>query len=468
MTIIFQALATGIVSYLCLTMGIMYTWPSSTLVLFSSANTTLDRPMTETEVALLGSLSSISALMSTPFSGYILDKVGRRYSCMLFSLVQVLAWAIVILCYRVEAILTSVFLSGLSGCMFLVVPIYVGELCQESIRGMMTSGAMIFYGIGMLLSYLMGGLLAYETMNYACLTMAVLGMVFLMLIKESPIHLMRKGLEKDAARVIAYYRGAKVNSKVVKEEMQMIRRALNPELDESTSEVENLQPKMNEKLEISVWKFFRKSRSSRRALLVSIVLYTAAIFQGLMVVQVYAEPLFAEAVPTISPTVCSVVSAIATVVSGFIAAYLIEWAGRRPLMIYASIASGVCCVILGTQIHVHWGPHWITALFMLLYVVAYTCGAGTVPFVLAAEIFLPEIKSIASMIAVEWCFICSFVVLFIFNPLVTAIGLGPVFYFFATACFLSAVFSIFFVPETKGLTVDVIQNLFAAKRIEKV
>ncbi|CAH2057442.1 unnamed protein product, partial [Iphiclides podalirius] len=443
MTIIFQALATGIVSYLCLTMGIMYTWPSSTLVLFSSANTTLDRPMTETEVALLGSLSSISALMSTPFSGYILDKVGRRYSCMLFSLVQVLAWAIVILCYRVEAILTSVFLSGLSGCMFLVVPIYVGELCQESIRGMMTSGAMIFYGIGMLLSYLMGGLLAYETMNYACLTMAVLGMVFLMLIKESPIHLMRKGLEKDAARVIAYYRGAKVNSKVVKEEMQMIRRALNPELD-------------------------GKSRSSRRALLVSIVLYTAAIFQGLMVVQVYAEPLFAEAVPTISPTVCSVVSAIATVVSGFIAAYLIEWAGRRPLMIYASIASGVCCVILGTQIHVHWGPHWITALFMLLYVVAYTCGAGTVPFVLAAEIFLPEIKSIASMIAVEWCFICSFVVLFIFNPLVTAIGLGPVFYFFATACFLSAVFSIFFVPETKGLTVDVIQNLFAAKRIEKV
>ncbi|XP_068625099.1 facilitated trehalose transporter Tret1-like [Battus philenor] len=461
MSIIVQVLATGIVSYLVLTMGIMYTWPSSTLILFSSANTTLNRPMTETEVALFGSLSSISALVSTPFSGYFLDALGRKYSCMLFSICQVVAWIIVLLSNRVEAILASVFLSGLSACLVLVVPIYVSEICQEFLRGAMTSMPIIFYGMGMLASYLMGGYLDYDTMTYACLSMAVLGAILIMLMKESPTHLMAKGLEKDAARAIAYYRATKVNSKTVEEEIENIRRAMNPELDDSTPETEKLQNEVTVKTKMSPWEFFKKSQSTRRAMYMSLVLYTAAIFQGLMVVQVYAEPLFAEAVPDTSPTVCSVISAIVTVVTGLLAAFLVEWIGRRYLMIYASIASGVCCVVLGTQIHLHWGPHWVTALFMYLFVITYTCGAGTVPFVLVAEIFLPEIRSLASMIAVEWCFICSFVVLFIFNPLVSAIGLGPVFYIFAVACFLSAIYSVFYVPETKGLTVDVIQNLFS-------
>ncbi|CAK1591359.1 unnamed protein product [Parnassius mnemosyne] len=467
MTILYQAISTAIVSYVCLTLGIMYTWPSSTLLLFSSENTTLNRPMTETEVSLFGSLSFISAMISTPCSGYLLDKLGRKYSCMLFSLLQVLSWVIVTVCYKVEAIIAAVVLSGLTGCMLLVVPIYISEFCQESIRGTMTSAAMVFYGIGMLVSYLMGGYLAYDTMNYSCLSMTVLGVVLLMLMKESPIHLMSKGLEKEAARVIAYYRGVKITSKIVEEEMQMLRRALNPEMDDLTPEVEKLQPSLENKPKMSVWKFIKKSRSTRQALMVSIVLYTSAVFQGLMVVQVYAEPLFAEAVPTMSPVICSVVSAAVTIVSGFIAAFLVEWAGRRSLMIYASIASGVCCLILGTQIHLHWGPHWMTALFIYLFVITYTCGAGTVPYVLVAEVFLPEIKSLASMIAVEWNFICSFVVLFIFNPLVTAIGLGPVFYIFMVACFLSAIFCFFFLPETKGLTVDVIQNLFAKKRTQE-
>lgn len=80
------------VCYLCFNLGIIYAWPSSTLKLFSSAtNTTLNRVMTETELALLGSLPSIAALVTTPLSGFLLDMVGRKYSCMLFALPQVVS-----------------------------------------------------------------------------------------------------------------------------------------------------------------------------------------------------------------------------------------------------------------------------------------------------------------------------------------------------------------------------------------
>ncbi|CAH2057443.1 unnamed protein product, partial [Iphiclides podalirius] len=226
-----------------------------------------------------------------------------------------------------------------------------------------------------------------------------------------------------------------------------------------------LKSEVKEKENISKWTFIKKSHSTRRALFVALTLYTAAIFQGLVVVQVYAEPLFEEALPNMSSTLCSVLFAIVTVAAGCVAAYLIDATGRRTLMIFASIASGVCCTMLGSQIHLHWGPHWITAVFIYLFCVTFTFGAGTVPFVLVAEVFLPEIKSLVSMVCMEWAWICNFVILFIFNPLVTLIGLGPVFYLFSTVCFGSAAFCYFFLPETKGVPVDVIQTLFAKKRI---
>lgn len=69
--------------------------------------------------------------------------------------------------------------------------------------------------------------------------------------------------------------------------------------------------------------------STRSALYLTLTLITASIFQGLVVVQVYAEPLFEEAIPSMSPTVGSILLAVTAVLAGFVAAYLTESAGRR-------------------------------------------------------------------------------------------------------------------------------------------
>ncbi|XP_072948090.1 facilitated trehalose transporter Tret1-like [Epargyreus clarus] len=463
MSIIRQSLCTVIVCYICLTLGLMYAWPSSTLKIFSSVNTTLDRPMTETELSLLGSLSSISAMIATPISGFLLDRLGRKYTCILFSLPQVIAWAIVSVVHKVEAILAAAFIAGFGGCVLLIVPVYVSEFCEESIRGRLTSGSIIFYGIGTLVSYLLGGLLEYDMMNYIFLSLSVLATALMTIVADSPIYLMKKGQETNAAKAIAFYRATKVDSKVVTEEMITIRRCLNAEMDDDTPEEKKLKVEGKQEEKLSFWKLMKKSRSSRLALLLGVTLYSSSIFQGLVAVQVYAEPLFSEAVPNMSATVSSVLFAVVVVGSGFVAAYFVDVAGRRPLMIYPSLFAGVCCVILGTQIQFHWGPHWMTAVIIYLYCIAYTFGAGTVPYVIVAEVFLPEVRSIASMLTIEWAWICNFIVLFIFNPLVTALGLGGIFYIFAAVCFLSAIYSYFYMPETSGLTVDVIQGLFAKK-----
>ncbi|XP_047035613.1 facilitated trehalose transporter Tret1-like [Helicoverpa zea] len=464
MGVLYQILGTFMISTMGVNMGVVFAWPAFTITLFQSQNTTLSRPMTDTEISLLGSLSSIGALISTPTAGYMLEKLGRKYCSVMNSLGLLLVWVILACTKNVETVLAAVFLSGIASSVFLVATVYISEICQDSIRGSMTACNMISYGLGMLLSYLLGGILEYHVMLYVGVTMGALGTCLLFVLKETPIHLMSKGKEKEAAESLAFYRMWKLDSKELLEEINNMKRALNPDLSDDTPEEEKLQPEMKSAEKLSLWQFIKKSKSSRRAFFVSLVVMTAAIFQGLIVVQMYAEPLFVEAVPTASPSLCSVMLAVATVVAGIVAAYLTDRLGRRPLMIYASLGSGISCVLLGTQMQFHWGPSWVAAVFMYLFAIMYTCGAGTVPFVLLAELFLPEVKSLFSMVLVEYVWLCNFVILFIFNPLLKAVGWGPVFYIFAIICFLSSSFCVFFLPETKGLDVEAIQVLFTSKR----
>ncbi|KAL0812132.1 hypothetical protein ABMA28_009510 [Loxostege sticticalis] len=458
------------VDFNCLLYGLSLALPAIMIVIFMSEDTALDRPMTTIEGSLVASLGCIGGIISTPLAGFAMDYLGRKRSAVISAAVGVLSWALLAFSNKVEVVLTSFFIAGVAGAIFLIVPVYVSELCEDSIRGTLTSGAVVFYGLGMLLGFIFGEFMDYKTIVYVGLTSSAVGMALLAILKESPTLLMKKGLEDEAAKAMGFYRNSKPDSKVVVQEIDKIRRSLAPE---SQSEVKPEEEKLTAEFaavapaeKLSMWQFFKKSRSTQRALALTLFLMTVCVFQGMIVVQMYAIPLFSEAIPpeVLSPNWCSALLSAVSVISGLIAAYLTDAAGRRPLFIYASIAAGVCCFGLGTQLHLHWGPGWITAVFIYFFCSAYAFGSGTVPFLLMAELFLPEVRSVMSMICLEWAWSCSFTALFLFNPLVAAVGIGPVFYFFTTVCFLTAVFAFFFLPETKGLTVDAIQLLLVKKK----
>ncbi|KAI8432944.1 hypothetical protein MSG28_013837 [Choristoneura fumiferana] len=295
------------VCWIRMSLSITFSWPSFTVNLFKSENTTLHRPMTGTEAALFGSLSSIGAMVGVPIA------------------------------------------AGISCAVFVVIPVYISEICQPSIRGTMASFMIVSYCLGMLWSYLIGGFLDYNPMCYACLSIAVAGLAMAVFLRESPVFLMRKGREEEAADSIAFYRSTRRDSKTV------------------------------------------------------------------------------------------------------------------PLMLYSSLGSGICCVLLGSQIQMHWGPPIMTVIIIYSFCFIYTLGAGAVPFVLAAELFVPEISSMMSMLIYELAWFCTFVVLFAFAPLVNLLGLGTLFYIFSVVCFFTTVYTYYKLPETKGLTIDAIQKLFLKK-----
>ncbi|CAG9792837.1 unnamed protein product [Diatraea saccharalis] len=261
-----------------------------------------------------------------------------------------------------------------------------------------------------------------------------------------------------------------VTSKEVENEISKIKLQLDPQIetilcaaeDPALKELIKTNPKDNSE-ELSAWKFLKKSESSKRALMTVLIIMSITIWMGSIALQVYAEPLFKEAVPSMDSNQCSIYLAVIFLVASLLCALLLDKLGRKFLLTSTCIGSGILNLMLGTQLRYHWASHWVTAILIYAFSFVYTLGAAVVPFVLTAEVFLPEVRGLGNSIVMACMWIMNFMTLIIFNPIVQGIGLGFTFCIFSIICFAGAIYSQFWLPETKGLSADEIQLLFQRK-----
>ncbi|CAG9569133.1 unnamed protein product [Danaus chrysippus] len=84
-------------------------------------------------------------------------------------------------------------------------------------------------------------------------------------------------------------------------------------------------------------------------------------------------------------------------------------------------------------------------------------GLGIVPNVLIGEMFTPNVRSNGSTLAITVTWLSGFLVTTAFGAIVNDVGAFVPFWFFSFTCILAFLFTIFFVPETKGKSLLEIQ-----------
>lgn len=465
-----QTLATLIISNLCTLTGYIFAWPSYNVANFRSNSTVLSHPMTTLEISLVGSVVNIGALVATPFCTYFLNKLGRKYTCMLFGVPYAMSWAILSVSNYVPFVIVALALSGIGAAGVPASTIYISEISDDSIRGILTSNAISGYFLGLFLSYSWGGYLSYYNVVHLHLGLCVLYIIMVGSLKDSPVFLMQTNKEKEAAKSIAFYRCVDVTSKEVEIELANIRLQLDPRR-ENILEGKNDMTVTKELLKIksepaeakSEWKFLINSPSSIRALTIAIITMTYTVLMGVVVLQVYAEPLFREAVPSMEPNQLTIYLAIDFIVGSLICGVLIDRLGRKYLLTITTVLTSICILLMATQLQFSWAPQWTTAGFMYAFSFFYNLGPATIPFVIAAEFFVPEVRGLCNCLINACTWLMNFVTLQLFSQLVDWVGLAPLFYLFSFFGFLGAVFCQFYLPETKGMPIEAIPLLFIKK-----
>ena len=149
-----------------------------------------------------GSLATLGALFACPFSGWLVEKYGRRYTLFLTTVIFIVGW--ITLIYGGIFLYAGRTLTGVaSGMMTVVCPMYISEIATRESRGVYGSGVQLSITVGILVVYVCGLWIGWRGLALMGLLIGVFQ--FLAISRwspESPRYLVLKNEKKKALRVL--------------------------------------------------------------------------------------------------------------------------------------------------------------------------------------------------------------------------------------------------------------------------
>ena len=109
-------------------------------------------------------------------------------------------------------------------------------------------------------------------------------------------------------------------------------------------------------------------------------------------------------------------------------------------------------------------PTWLPLACVTLYMAMDPLGLSSIPFVYMAEFYSGELRPLLSGVTIGLSNLELFIVVKTFPMLSTKYGDGATFWFYAGFCLMAVIFTLIMIPETKGKSLEEIEDYFNYKR----
>ncbi|ADQ78850.1 sugar transporter [Paludibacter propionicigenes WB4] len=337
------------------------------------------------------------------------------------------------------------------GLASMISPMYIAEIAPANVRGKLVSFNQFAIIFGMLVIYFVNLVIARqgdeqwlitEGWRYMFLSGAIPAGIFVLLlffVPETPRYLAMKGKNDKALSVLQKIAG-KDNAESILTDIKGTLHELN-----------------------APWLSYGAG-----VIIVGVLLSVFQQAVGINVVLYYAGNIFRNmGASTDSSLLQTIIVGVVNLAFTVVAIMTVDKFGRKPLMIIGSIGMAVSMIGLGFTFYS--GHVGILALiFMLTYTAAFAMSWGPVCWVLLAEIFPNSIRGALSIaVAAQW--IANWIVSLTFPMLNDNVWLtntfnhGFSYWIYGIMSILSAIFMWKFVPETKGRTLESIEELWKKK-----
>merc|ERR1712190_114476 len=162
-------------------------------------------------------------------------------------------------------------------------------------------------------------------------------------------------------------------------------------------------------------------------------------------------------------------------ISTFPAVLLADFAGRRQLMLWSSVGMFVACMLMGTfgtmfvekdlatgeYLVVNDSARWVITLSTFFFVFNFAYGFGPIVWVYCSEIFPLRYRARCIGVSTMANWVGNFIIAQFTPMLLDSIQFGT-FFIFGVFCFFS-IFISAWLPETKGVPLELVQKLFDGK-----
>jgi SP family sugar:H+ symporter-like MFS transporter len=346
------------------------------------------------------------------------------------------------------------------GIASVIAPAYISEIAPKAIRGSLASLQQLAITIGIFTALLSDavlanvagganevfflGLDAWRWMFLVCAVPAIVYGLVALRLPESPRFLLMTDKKEKATKVLASITPANQLDKAVADIEAGIRE------DEANADKSSLRGKRFGLLPI-VW--------------VGIILSMLQQLVGINVIFYYSTTLWSSVGFKESDSLTiSVITSVTNVAVTFVAIFLVDKVGRRPILLFGSVGMAVA---LGSMtlafsqaqlvdgkpsLEGAWGI--IALIGANLFVVAFGASWGPLVWVLLGEIFPTRIRGRALGVAAAAQWLTNFAVTMTFPIISQDVSLTLAYGLYAAFAVLSFFFVFFKIPETKGVALE--------------
>ena len=325
--------------------------------------------------------------------------------------------------------------------------LYIAEISPKNLRGLFGNMNQLAITVGILLVQALGIGLHYEWLSLIGLVIILLFVTLTsMTLHESPRWLISQGKNPQANKVLKWLRGSNSN---VSEEVTEIKSQLANEV----------------KLKFTEQMRALKARPVYHPIILAALLMFFQQFSGINAVVFNGELLLKEADVDNAAIMATIAIGVTQVVGSLVGAILTDILGRKVLLITSGLTMCLSMGLLSIyELDLSCNddhdlqPLAITA--MMFYIIGYAIGWGALPWLMASELIPMKARGIGVGIATCVNWICAAIVLGFFGSYENLVKPWGAFLTFSIICLLSAIFVRIFIPETKGKSLEQIENFF--------
>jgi MFS transporter, SP family, sugar:H+ symporter len=399
------------------------------------------------------------------FAGWLADKFGRRPVLLVSAVFFVITgWGSGIATSSLEFILYRLIGGVAVGAASVMAPAYISEVAKASFRGRMATVQQVAIISGLFFAFLSNYLLAqmsgsalnkwwwgYETWRWMFWLEMVPAVVFLLAllgIPESPRYLVAIGKKAEAFKVLKKLYGDEAEAKV--EEISSSMGGGGSELD--IPKLSDIVDKSTGKVRPIVWVGIGLASFQQLVGINVIFYYGAVLWQAVG---------FSEDDALLINVVSGAVSIGAVIVSLF----LIDRVGRKPLLWIGSVGMAVTLALAAFAFSTATldakgnpalsdGMGTVAFLAANLYVIFFNFSWGPVMWVMLGEMFPNQIRGSGLAISGLFQWLANFAITMTFPIMLASIGLAGAYGIYAGFSAISAWFVMKYVHETRGIELE--------------
>ncbi|GAB1735718.1 hypothetical protein NU219Hw_g4280t1 [Hortaea werneckii] len=441
---------------------------------------------------LLTAILELGAWIGTLANGYMADAFGRRVTVLIACVVFTVG-VIVQACTEVgnkDYVLAGRFVTGLGvGAFSMLVPLYNAELAPPEVRGALvalqqlaiTFGIMVSYWIGYGTNFI-GGTGAGQSeaawLIPICIQLGpalVLAAGMIMFMPQSPRHLMNRGREQECLETLARLRSTTTEDIRVRIEFLEIKAVREFEVMTARERYPHLQDgslKSNFLIGCKDYASLITNKGLFKRTTVAVLTMVFQQWNGVNAILYYAPFIFAgvglngNTTSLLASGVVGIVMFVATIP----AVLYVDNFGRKTILITGGIGMAVSHFIvagLTGQYGDIWtseaggatGAGWAAVVFIWLYAIHFGYSWGPVAWIIISEVFPLGMRAKGVSIGGSSNWLNNFAVAMATSDFIDTSQFGA-FIFFGVVTTIGVIWVFFFVPETKGRTLEEMDEIF--------